>query len=174
MVTDPRDMVIETCRYKIWFDQTMQAHIESKLTDNEMIADRITFSIFCDMYYSTGVENEFKFLDVYDDQKSILSDVVQMFTEATEISVQNGPHIITLNYCNADDDEWASPIPNWLNNEPLYLSYVRDINARRAYWVIKTAPGAEDYVRLHAVDSMIVGDLYSELQLNQDKFSLLL
>ena len=173
MVTDPRDMVIETLRYKIWFDQTMQAHIESKLTDNEMIADRITFSAFCDMYYSTQEGNAFKYLDVYDDQNSILSDVVQMFTEATEISVQEGPRIITLKY-DADDDAWVSPIPNKLSNEPLYLSYVRDINASRAYWVIKTAPGAEDYVRLYAIDSMIVGDLYSELQLNQDKFSLLL
>lgn len=173
MVTDPRDMVIETFRYKIWFDQTMQAHIESKLTSNEMLADRITFSAWCDMYYSTGVENEFKFLDVYDDQKCILSDVVQMFLEATEISVQEGPRITTLKY-DADDDEWVSPIPNKLSNKPLYLSYVRDINTSRAYWVIKSAPNAEDYVRLYAVDSMIVGDLYSELQLNQEKFSLLL
>lgn len=173
MVTDPRDMVIETYRYKIWFDQTMQAHIESKLADNEMIADRITFSAWCDMYYSTGVENEFKFLDVYDDQNSVLSDVVQMFVEATEISVQEGPRITTLKY-DADGDAWVSPIPHMFNDKPLYLSYVRDIHAHRAYWVIKTAPGAEDYVRLYAVDSMIVGDLYSELQLNQEKFSLLL
>ena len=173
MVTDPRDMVIETFRYKIWFDQTMQAHIESKLTGNEMLADRITFSAWCDMYYSTEVENEFKFLDVYDNRNSILADVVQMFTEATEISVQEGPRIITLKY-SEDDDDWVSPVPNMLNNEPMYLSYVRDINARRAYWVIKSAPGAEDYVRLYAIDSMIVGDLYTELQLNQEKFSLLL
>lgn len=166
------DMTIHTCNYLITFDMLSHPHITSKNSGVARICDKVLFSRETDMFWKPLNSSDARYLEMYDKDNSYVTDAVNAFHLASELTLFEEDNLVPYFY-DSYDGVWISENCGRFSGQPLYLTYVRKENSREVLWAVVTNPKSTDYAYLRSIDGTLVNENYAGFSSTLDNDRLL-
>ena len=171
MAINITDMTIHTCNYLITFDMLLHPHITSKNSGVVRICDKVLFSRETDVFWKPLGSSDARYLEMYDEDNSCLTDAVNAFHLASELVLFEGDNLVTYFY-DSYDGVWISEDCGGFSGQPLYLTYVKNEDSGEVLLAVVNNPKSTDYEYLRSIDGTPVNENYtgSNTTIDNDRF----
>lgn len=165
------DMTIHTCNYLITFDTLLHPHITSKNSGVVRICDKVLFSKETDVFWKPLGISDARYLEMYDEDNSCLTDAVDAFRLALGLTLFEGDNLVTYFY-DSYDGVWIPENCGRFSGQPLYLTYVKNGDSGEVLWAVVNNPKSTDYAYLRSIDGTPVNENYTGFSatLDNDRF----
>lgn len=154
------DMTIHTCNYLITFDTLLHPHITSKNSGVVRICDKVLFSKETDVFWKPLGISDARYLEMYDEDNSCLTDTVNAFRLASELTLFEEDNLVTYFY-DSYDGIWIPEDFGKFSGRPLYLTYVNKENSGEVLWAVVNSPQSTDYAYLRSIDGTPINENYT-------------